>query len=94
MKLEKINVKSQMLANVLGDSKAFVSGDFLLLDIPSPDFSGLVNQNARHKETVREAVQELTGKKYKLAPWRRERQVENPEKLDKFVSENPDTVTQ
>ena len=92
--LEKINAKSQMLANVLGDSKAFVSGDFLLLDIPSPDFSGLVNQNARHKETVREAVQELTGKKYKLAPWSRERQVENPEKLDKFVSENPDTVTQ
>ena len=61
-----------LIAGVLKDSKAYVSGEFLLIDAPNSQFRTLINQaNGKYKDSIRDAAQRVLGKVYKLGPYKK-----------------------
>lgn len=67
------------LAGALKDSKAYESGDLLLIETDNVLFLQLMRQNDYAKTTIREALMLETGKKYRLGPYKNEN-VEKEEK--------------
>ena len=61
-----------LIAAVLNDSKAYIKGEYLLIDAPNSQFKSLIKQaNGRYKESIREAAQRVLGVTYKLGPYTR-----------------------
>ena len=49
--------KKSLIAGVLNDSKAYIKGDFLLIDAPNSQFRSLINSgNAYYKDSIRKAA--------------------------------------
>ena len=62
-----------LIAGVLKGSKAYIKGEYLLIDAPNSQFKSLINQQGgRYKENIREAAQRVLGATYKLGPYKRE----------------------
>lgn len=62
-----------LIAGVLKGSKAYIKGEYLLIDAPNSQFKTLINQaNGKYKENIREAAQRVLGTTYKLGPYKRE----------------------
>ncbi len=62
-----------LIAGVLKGSKAYIKGDFLLIDAPNSQFKSLINQQSgKYKENIRDAAQRVLGATYKLGPYKRE----------------------
>ena len=68
------------MGGVLNGSRAFISGQFLLIDAPNPMFRDLINKkDATYKDAIRNAAAEVLGETYKLGPYRKEATAEtNP----------------
>ncbi len=61
-----------LIAGVLRDSKAYISGEFLLIDAPNSQFKTLINQpDGMYKENIRTAAQRVLGVTYKLGPYKK-----------------------
>ncbi len=61
-----------LIAGVLKDSRAYIKGDFLLIDAPNSQFKTLINQaNGKYKENIRAAAQRVLGATYKLGPYKK-----------------------
>ena len=59
-----------IIAGVLGDSKAYIEGDRLLIDTNNSQFKTLVNgNNPVYRDNIRKAAQSVLGKVYKLGPY-------------------------
>ncbi|MBQ8740095.1 MAG: DNA polymerase III subunit gamma/tau [Clostridia bacterium] len=59
-----------IIAGVLGDSKAYIEGDRLLIDTNNSQFRTLVNgNNSVYRDSIRKAAQSVLGKVYKLGPY-------------------------
>ena len=59
-----------IIAGVLGDSKAYIQGDRLLIDTNNSQFRTLVNgNNAVYRDSIRKAAQTVLGQVYKLGPY-------------------------
>ena len=59
-----------LIAAVLNDSKAYIKGEYLLIDAPNSQFKSLIKQaNGKYKESIREAAQGVLGVTYKLGPY-------------------------
>ena len=59
-----------IIAGVLGDSKAYIEGDRLLIDTNNSQFKTLINgNNAVYRDSIRKAAQSILGKVYKLGPY-------------------------
>ncbi len=72
------------IASALSGSTAYESSGFLLIDTPNSLAFDLLRQNER-RQAVRRIVQEITGKAYKLGPYRRPGQTqEKPDPLKQF----------
>lgn len=95
--LEVVERKSKSVATAFAKTRAYVSGDYLLIesetDLP---FSMLKTQHQR--ESMRAAIQEVTGRVYKLGPYRQpEKKEEKPDPLKALaekLEENGVKVTQ
>ena len=62
-----------LIAGVLKGSRAYIKGEYLLIDAPNSQFKSLINQQGgRYKENIREAAQRVLGATYKLGPYKRE----------------------
>ena len=59
---------SPTLASFLHSSTAYLAGDYVLIDAPDSAFK-LLRESAQ-KDSVREAIQKVTGKTYRLGPYR------------------------
>ena len=60
-----------LIAGVLSDSKAYIRGNYLLIDTASSQFRTLVNgENPQYREQIRTAAQQVLGVSYKLGPYR------------------------
>ena len=71
-----------LIAGVLKGSKAYIKGDFLLIDAPNSQFKTLINQaGGMYKENIREAAQRVLGATYKLGPYKREAVVADEDPL-------------
>ena len=65
------------LCAFLDDSKAFCSGDFVLIDAPNSMAFEMLRNNPDQKDKMREAIRAVTGKTYRLGPYRT---AQSPEK--------------
>lgn len=62
-----------LIAGVLKGSKAYIKGEYLLIDAPNSQFKSLINQQSgKYKENIRDAAQRVLGVTYKLGPYKRE----------------------
>ena len=62
-----------LIAGVLKGSKAYIKGDYLLIDAPNSQFKSMINQQGGvYKEHIRTAAQRVLGDTYKLGPYKRE----------------------
>ncbi len=59
-----------LIAGVLNDSRAYIKGDYLLIDAPNSQFKSLINAaGGNYKESIRKAAEEVLGVTYKLGPY-------------------------
>ncbi len=63
-----------LIAGVLGDSCAYIKGDYLLIDAKNSNFRTLVKTNNMFKDSIRKAASEVLGATYKLGPYSAEKQ--------------------
>ncbi|MBQ8203884.1 MAG: DNA polymerase III subunit gamma/tau [Clostridia bacterium] len=59
-----------LIAGVLQGSKAYIKGDYLLIDSKNSQFRSLVN-NATYRNSIRNAAEQVLGSVYKLGPYRK-----------------------
>ena len=57
------------MASAFKGSAAYISGDYMLIDAPQIAFDLLGTCRAREKQ-IREAIQQVTGRVYKLGPYK------------------------
>jgi len=59
-----------LLVGVLKDSKAYIKGEYLLIDAKSEQFRSLINSgNPLYKNSIRKAAAQVLGVTYKLGPY-------------------------
>ena len=80
-----LRTESPLIAGVLNDSKAYIKGDFLLIDAPNSQFRSLINSsNTNYKDSIRKAAFRVLGATYKLGPYQKkatEESAEDPLKI-------------
>lgn len=71
-----------IMCGVLNGSRAFISGQYLLIDAPNPQFKDLINKNdTRYRDALRNAAAEVLGQTYKLGPWRSKKEIQEDSPL-------------
>ncbi len=64
-----------LIAGVLGDSAAYIKGDYLLIDAKNSQFRTLIKTaNGMYKDHIRKAAEQVLGATYKLGPYSAEKQ--------------------
>ncbi len=63
-----------LIAGVLDNSKAYIKGEYLLIDAPNSQFRTLIKDKTLYKDSIRKAAQDVLGETYKLGPYNAERQ--------------------
>ncbi len=71
--LEKLEKISKPLWGALNGSTAYVSRDLCLIDAPNQLFLELIRSSSIYKNCLREALKLLTGQKYRLGPYNKEK---------------------
>lgn len=71
--LDALKVHGKSIATSFKNTKAFISGDYILIDSQSELAFKLLKQ-PEHREKMRNAVQEVTGRMYKLGPYKKPEQ--------------------
>ena len=59
-----------LLVGYLGDSKAYISGDYLLIDYRNEQFLKLISQPL-YRNQIKKAAADVTGKAFKLGPYKK-----------------------
>ncbi len=71
-----------LIAGVLGDSKAYIKGEYLLIDAKNSQFRTLINSaNGMYKDHIRKAAEQVLGATYKLGPYSAEKQAKAQDPL-------------
>lgn len=69
--LKILSKTSPLIHGVLNGSRAFISGQFLLIDAPNTAFRNLVNgSNSVYRDAIRKAAEQVLGQTYKLGPYK------------------------
>ncbi len=77
---------SRAIAAAFEDTNAYVSGEYLLIETNHEIAFELLKKSAQREE-IRKAVQEITGKVYKLGPYKLpEKKVSKDDVLDSFIN--------
>ena len=63
--LKLIEVSDKPLIGILGNSSAYIHGDFILVKCDNPVFSEFIRQQ-NHLSAIKKAIFDVTGKKYRL----------------------------
>ena len=63
--LEKLNISDKPLTGILGQSSAYIRGEFLLIKCDNPVFTQFIRQG-NHANAIKTAVYEVTGKKLRI----------------------------
>ncbi len=68
--LHILKTTSPLICGVLNDSRAYIKGDYLLIDAPNAQFRTMINTaNSQYKDAIRKAAFTVLGKTYKLGPY-------------------------
>ena len=68
--VENLKEYSRPIAASFDNTDAYVSGDYLLIDAKTDIPFNLLKRSPEQKDKIRDAVQEMTGKRYKLGPYK------------------------
>ena len=68
--VENLKEYSKTIAMSFLDTTAYVSGNYLLIDAKTDIPFQLLKRDPEQKDRIRDAVQELTGKRYNLGPYK------------------------
>lgn len=66
--LQVLKGYSQVIASAFSGSSAYISGDYVLIDAPNSMAFELLRKSAQ-RDKMRVAIQEVTGRVYKLGPY-------------------------
>ncbi len=84
--LSIISTECPLFAGVLKGSKAYIKGDYLLIDAPNSQFRSMINgNNGIYKDSIRKAALEVLGKTYKLGPYSAPKKTEESDPLSAFA---------
>ena len=65
-----LRTECPIMAGVLNGSRAFIKGQYLLIDAPNSQFRSLINSgNSYYKDSIRKAAFKVLGATYKLGPY-------------------------
>ena len=68
--LSLVRAENPLICGVLAGSKAYIKGEYLLIDAPNSQFRSLINTgDGRHKDSIRKAAEKVLGRVYKLGPY-------------------------
>lgn len=86
--VENIRLHSESIANAFVNCNAYESGDYLLIDSDQKLPFQLLTQSSQ-RQNVRKAISEITGRTYKLGPYKREKQEEKKkdEVFESFIAQ-------
>ena len=85
--LEVLKVKSPIMAGVLKDSSAYIRENRLLIDTENTQFKNLVNgSNPLYREAIKNAAQEVLGKRYNLGPYVKKAKADETDPLTAFAN--------
>jgi DNA polymerase-3 subunit gamma/tau len=81
--LQIIKGNTKSVAMAFANSAAYVSGEYMLIDAPEIAFDLLKRPEQRQR--MREAIRKVTGRVYKLGPYRRPRSEEEADPLEQLA---------
>ncbi len=81
--LQVLRGYSQAIASAFTGSSAFVSGDYVLIDAKDMAFELLRRSSQRDK--MRDAIQQVTGRVYKLGPYKKKEEQEKSDPLSELA---------
>ncbi len=80
--LDILKTTCPLIAGVLGESSAYIKGDYLLIDAKNSQFRTLIKTaNGVYKDHIRKAAEQVLGVTYKLGPYSAERQAKAKDPL-------------
>ena len=89
--VDNLKQYSRVIASSFEGTTAYASGDYLLIDAKT-DIPFKLLQKSDQRENLRNAVQEITGKRYILGPYKRvEKKEEEKDPLEELIAELKDS---
>lgn len=89
--VDNLKQYSRVIASSFEGTTAYASGDYLLIDAKT-DIPFKLLQKSDQRENLRNAVQEITGKRYILGPYKKaEKKEEKKDPLDELIAELKDS---
>ena len=89
--VDNLKQYSRVIASSFEGTTAYASGDYLLIDAKT-DIPFKLLQKSDQRENLRNAVQEITGKRYILGPYKKaEKKEEKKDPLDDLIAELKDS---
>ncbi len=84
--LKILSKNSPLIHGVLNGSKAYISGQFLLIDAPNTAFKNLINgEKSVYRDAIRRAAEQVLGKVYKLGPYKAKATEDTTDPLKAFA---------
>ena len=68
--LETLKASCPLLAGVLADSKAYIGGNRLLIDSQLEQFKDMIDSDAKYRDYLRKAAEQVLGVSYNLGPYK------------------------
>lgn len=68
--LETLKASCPLLAGVLADSKAYIGNGRLLIDSQLDQFKNMINSDAKYRDYLRKAAEQVLGVSYNLGPYK------------------------
>lgn len=82
-----LGTTDRLLRAVLEKSRAYVRGEYMLIYTENESFRGMINSDTRHRNNLKAAIQAVTGKVYKIGPYKPvEKKITNDDPLDKLIA--------
>ncbi|MEE0945907.1 MAG: DNA polymerase III subunit gamma/tau [Acutalibacteraceae bacterium] len=68
--LEQVFLLCPPAIGILNGSKAYIQGDFLLIDAPNPMFRSMMNSSDTMRNSIRQAAEKRLGRAFRLGPYK------------------------
>ena len=78
--------KNPLMASVLKGSTAYLRGDVLLIDSRNAQFLDLIREGTKNRRDIREAAMAVTGRQYRLGPYKKDEPAAQADPFAAFVS--------
>ncbi len=84
--LKILSSANPLIAGVLQGSKAYIKGEYLLIDAPNSQFRSLINSgNRSYRDNIRNAALTVLGRSFKLGPYNKPKPQDETDPLTEFA---------